>query len=111
MAGGLDDGHNCEVGIVYDSKTGARYGGQVAQSVLEVSLFEETGFVNELSGEIRLSDGIVARVTDRSVSDSMRGTYVWENIDTEGPETLVQLYRGPIRIFVNNSDSASFRGG
>jgi len=89
LVGGLDDENNCETGIFHDGKTGKSYGGQTAMSVLEISLSEENGFVSESSGEIRLSDGLVAKASDLSVMDSMRGTYVWEKIDSECPETLV----------------------
>jgi len=89
VVGGLDDENNCETGIFHNAKTGKSFGGQTATSVLEISLSEENGFVSESSGEICLSDGLVAKALDLSVMDSMRGTYVWEIIDLECPETLV----------------------
>jgi len=79
-------------------------------SVIEISLSKENGFVSELSGEIRLSDGLVAKALDLSVMDSMRGTYVWKKIDSECPETLVQLYRGDLKFFVNSTEAGSLVG-
>jgi hypothetical protein len=41
--------------------------------------------------------------------DSMEGTYVWVHTADACPRTLVQLYKGIIRIFSNHT--ASFDGG
>jgi len=98
VVGGLDDAGNCETGIFHDGKTGKSFRGQTATSVLEISLSEENGFVSESSGKIRLSESLVAKASDLCVMDSMRGTYVWEKIDSDCPDTLVQLYRGDLKF-------------
>jgi len=111
LVGVLDDENNCETGIFHDGKTGKSFGGQTETSVLEISLSEENGFVSELSGEIRLSEGLVAKTSDLGAMNSTRGTYIWEKVDSECPETLVQLYRGDLRFFVNSMEAGSLVGG
>jgi len=111
VVGGLDDSNNCKTGTFHNVKTGKSFWCQTAMSVLEISLSEENSFVSESSGEIRLSEGHIAKASDLSVMDSMRGTYMWEKMDSECPETLVQLCRGDLKFFVNSTEAGSFVGG
>jgi len=41
----------------------------------------------------------------------MRGTYVWEKVDSDCPDTLVQLYWGDLKFFVNSTEAGSLVGG
>ncbi len=49
--------------------------------------------------------GITAKATDLSLTDLVEGRYVWTHLEEECPRTLVQLYRGPIKIFTNRNSS------
>ncbi len=49
--------------------------------------------------------GITTKATDLSLTDSVEGMYVWTHLEEECPRTLVQLYRGPIKIFTNRNSS------
>jgi len=108
-AGDLDDAHHCSTGTL--TAGGKKLGYQTASNVYEVTLVEESARVNDLTGMIRLSDRIMAKYADRSVQDSMFGTFVWLTTPASCPDTLVSLYRGPIRVFQNITASASLTGG
>jgi len=108
-AGDLDDAGHCSTGTL--TAGGKKIGYQTASYVYEVTLIEETARVNDLTGMIRLSDRLVAKYADRSVQDSMFGTFVWVTTPASCPDTLVSLYRGPIRVFQNITASASLTGG
>ena len=66
--------------------------------------------MSDLSSTVRLSDGILARLADQTTMDSMRGTYVWSGHGPECPSGLVQLYRGPMKFYVNSTASVSLKG-
>ncbi len=42
---------------------------------------------------------------DLSLTDAVEGTFVWAHLEEEYPRTLVQLYRGTIKIFSNQTTS------
>jgi hypothetical protein len=50
-----------------------------------------------------VASSLTAKVADLSLTDSVEGTYVWNPL--ECPRALVQLYKGPIKIFSNRSTS------
>ncbi len=66
---------------------------------------EEYAKLNDLTGTITVASGIAAKVGDLSLMDNVEGTYVWTHLEEECPRTLVQLYRGPIKIFSNRSST------
>ncbi len=86
-------------------KEGKKLGGQAAQAVYEITATEEYARINDLSGIITFDSGISARIGDLGLMDSMEGTYVWAGVMEACPKTLVQLYRGMIRIFSNHMSS------
>ena len=67
-------------------------------------LFNKQGLVNDVLGTVRLTDNIMAKVGDESVRDSVRGTYVWTHQRLTCPDTISQIYRGPMKFYVNSSD-------
>jgi hypothetical protein len=77
--------------------------------VLEISLTEEFGKVNDMSGRIKLPGSIYAKISDRAAQDSLMGMMVWTHKETTCPQGMTQLYHGPIRIFSNKT--SSFVGG
>ena len=79
-------------------------GYQVAQRLVEILLFNKQGLVNDVLGTVRLTDNIMAKVGDESVRDSVRGTYVWTHQRLTCPDTISQIYRGPMKFYVNSSD-------
>jgi hypothetical protein len=99
IAGSLDRKHNCEVNTLVIGK----------QVIDYQSLTEDFGRVNDMSGQIKLPGNIYAETSDRAAQDSLMGTMVWSHKETTCPQGLTQLYRGPIRIFSN--ESSSFVGG
>ncbi len=78
---------------------------QVTQSILEVSVRMEWARVNEVSGMITTTSGLIAPVTDRSMMDTQDGTYVWEYSQEDCPDSIVQLYLGSIKVLSNSSTS------
>jgi len=78
---------------------------QVTQSILEVSVSMQWARVNEVSGMITTTSGLIAPVTDRSMIDTQDGTYVWEYSQEDCPDSIVQLYLGSIKVLSNSSTS------
>jgi hypothetical protein len=104
LAGDLDDEDNCEVGTVTTSD-GKTLKGMAAQGLYEITLREEFARMNELTGSLTLTSGVQARVTNKSISDSLEGTVVWEYDHMECPQTIVRLYKGMMKAYVNQSSS------
>ncbi len=59
--------------------------------------------VDEVSGMITTTSGLIAPVTDRSMMDTQDGTYVWEYSQEDCPDSIVQLYLGSIKVLSNSS--------
>jgi hypothetical protein len=95
LAGGLDDKSDCKVGIINLPNEQA-LGGQAAQGLYETTLREEFARLNELTGSLTLTSGIV---------DSLEGTVVWEYNSMACPQTIVRLYRGMMKVYVNQSST------
>ena len=110
LAGSLDDSNNCKVRQFQDTKTKKTYGYQVASSVVEVTLFREQGQVHDIEGTIKLTDNIITKVADESVRDALRGTYMWKHERLSCPDTISQIYRGPLKFYVNSLDT-NLKGG
>ena len=110
LAGGLDDANNCEVRQFQDAKTRKTYGNQVASRVVEVTLFCEQGQIHDIEGTIKLTDNIFTKEADESVKDALRGTYVWKHERLSCPDTISQIYRGPLKFYVNCSGT-NLEGG
>ncbi len=104
LAGDLDDEDNCEVGTVTTSD-GKTLKGMAAQGLYEITLREEFARMNELTGSLTLTSGVQARATDKSISDSLEGTVVWECDPMECPQTIIRLYKGMMKAYVNQSSS------
>jgi hypothetical protein len=100
LAGGLDDESRCEVGIV-TLPDGRVLGGQVAQGLYEITLREEFARLNELTGSLTLTSGVQAAAGDKSIVDSLEGTVVWEYDSMACPQTIIRLYRGMMKAYVN----------
>jgi hypothetical protein len=75
----------------------------VAQGLYEITLCEEFAKINELNGGITLSSGIQARVSDKSLTDSVEVTVVWEYDSMACPQIIVQLYKGFMKVYTNQS--------
>jgi hypothetical protein len=103
LASRLDDESRCEVGIVTfpDGKT---LNGQAAQGLYEITLREEFARLNELTGSLTLTSGVQAAAGDKSIVDSLEGTVVWEYDSMACPQTIVRLYRGMMKVYVNQSN-------
>ena len=110
LAGGLDDSGNFEVGQFQDAKTRKTYCYQVASRVVEVTLFRKQGQTHDIEGTIKLTDNIITKVADESVKDALRGTYVWKHERLSCPDTISQIYRGPLNFYVNSSNT-NLEGG
>jgi hypothetical protein len=104
LARDLDDEDNCEVGTVTTSG-GTTLKGMAAQGLYEITLREEFASMNELTGSLTLTSGVQARATDKSISDSLEGTVMWEYDPMECPQTIVRLYSGIMKAYVNQSSS------
>jgi hypothetical protein len=102
LSGTMDDDSNCEAGIISFPNEKAM-SGQVAQGLSEITLKEEFARLNELTGSITLSSGLKARVSNKSLVDSLEGTVVWEYDLMACPQTIVQMYRGLMKVYVNQS--------
>ncbi len=78
-------------------------GGQAAQGLFKITLRDEFARLNELTASRMLSSGVQARVSDKSLMDSLEGTVVWEYNSMACPQMIVQLYRGLMKVYVNQS--------
>ncbi len=104
LAGGLDDESRCEVGIV-TLPDGKVLNGQVAQGLYEITLREEYARLNELTGRLTLTSGVQAAAGDKSIVDSLEGMVVWEYDSMACPQTIVRLYRGMMKAYVNQTNT------
>jgi hypothetical protein len=104
LTGGLDDESRCEVGIV-TLPDGKVLNGQVAQGLYEITLKEEYARLNELTGSLTLTSGVQAAAGDKSIVDSLEGTVVWEYDTMACPQTIVRLYRGMMKAYVNQTNT------
>ena len=109
VAGDLDDAGNCATGTVTNPNTGAKFGYQTAQQVFEITLSEQFASMDDMTGNLRLPGDILARAADMGIKDSLAGTFVWDKPNSACPDTLVQLYRGVIKVYANVS--TTFSGG
>jgi hypothetical protein len=89
VADGLDDGHHCQTGSVSVGSQVLEY--QATQAILEITLWEDFGKVNDVHGTIKLPGGVQAKVTNQAVSDSLVGTIVRKHKTTTCPGGLTQL--------------------
>ena len=83
--------------------------GQTAQAIYHITTRTEQARVNDIEMTIKMASGIRARISDKSVVDSLEGCYIWETNKTTCPDSLVTLYKGPIKVFSNST--ASLSGG
>jgi hypothetical protein len=104
LAGGLDDESRYEVGIV-TLPDGKVLDGQAAQGLYEITLREEFARLNELTGSLTLTSGVQAAAGDKSIVDSLEGMVVWEYDPMACPQTIVRLYRGMMKAYVNQSNT------
>jgi hypothetical protein len=104
LTGGLDDESRCEVGVV-TLPDGKVLNGQVAQGLYEITLQEEFARLNELTGSLTLTSGVQAAAGDKSLVDSLEGTVVWEYDAMACPQTIVKLFRGMMKAYVNQTNT------
>jgi hypothetical protein len=104
LASGLDNESRCEVGIV-TFPDGKALNGQAAQGLYEITLREEFARLNKLTGSLTLTLGVQAAAGDKSIVDSLEGTVVWEYDSMACPQTIVRLYRGMMKAYVNQSNT------
>jgi hypothetical protein len=96
LSGGLDDGSDCEAGII-SFPNGKTIGGQAVQGLYEITLREEFARLNELTGSLTLTSGVQAMAGNKSMVDSLEGTVVWEYDSMACPQTIV------MKVYVNQS--------
>ncbi len=104
LAGDLDDEDNCKVGAV-TTRDGKTLKGMTSQGLYEITLREEFARMNELTGSLTLTSGVQARAADKSISNSLEGTVVWEYDPMECPQTIVKLYKGMMKAYVNQTST------
>ncbi len=78
-------------------------GGQAAQGLYEITFREEYARLNELTGSLTLTSGMQAMAGDKSMVDSLEGTVVWVYDSMACPKMIVRLYRGMMKVYVNQS--------
>jgi hypothetical protein len=104
LAGGLDDESRCEVGIV-TFPHGKTLNGQATQGLYEIMLREEFARLNELTGSLTLTSRVQAAAGDKSIVDSLEGTVMWEYDSMACPQTIVRIYRGMMKAYVNQTNT------
>jgi hypothetical protein len=104
LTGGLDDESRCEVGIV-TLPDGRVLNRQVAQGLYEITLREEFAWLNELTGSLTLTSGVQAAAGNKSLVDSLEGTVVWEYDAMACPQTIVKLFRGMMKVYLNQTNT------
>jgi len=75
---------------------------QTAQSIYEITVWEEMARVNDIAGTITMLCGVQSKLADKAVLDSTEGTFVWLHSKQDCPENLVSIYVGPIKIYTNS---------
>jgi hypothetical protein len=103
LTGGLDDESRCEVGVV-TLPDGRVLNGQVAQGLYKITLREEFARLNELTGSLTLTSGVQSAAGDKSLVDSLEGTVVWEYDAMACHQTIVKLFRGMMKAYVNQTN-------
>jgi len=76
---------------------------QTTTAVYEVTVIKQWARANEVSGMLTMSLRIMVPLPDKSAPDSMEGTFVWDYSQESCPDTLVQLYLGPMKVLTNVS--------
>jgi hypothetical protein len=104
LSGGLDDDSRCEVGMV-TLPDGKVLNGLAAQGLYEITLREEFARLNELTGSLTLTSGVQARAADKSIVDSLEGAVVWDYNSMDCPQTIIRLYRGMMKAYVNQTNT------
>jgi hypothetical protein len=104
LSGGLDDESRCEVGMA-TLPSGKVLNRLASQGLYEVTLREEFVRLNELTGSLTLTSGVQARAADKSIVDSLEGTIVWEYDSMDCPQTIIRLYRGMMKVYVNQTNT------
>ncbi len=60
--------------------------------------------MNELAGTVTLSTGVQARLSLKILLDSLEGTVVWEFDPMACPLMIVQLYKGLMKVYINQTN-------
>jgi hypothetical protein len=100
LSGNLDGGSNREAGTI-SFPNGKTLCGQTAKGLNEITLREELDKMNELTSSIMLSSSVQARVSKKSLVDSLEGTEMLEYDSMACPQMRIQLYRVLIKIYTN----------
>ncbi len=61
--------------------------------------------MNELTGSLTLTSGVQAAAGDKSIVDSLEGMVVWEYDSIACPQTIVRLYRGMRKAYMNQTNT------
>ncbi len=61
--------------------------------------------MNKLTGSLMLTSGVQARAANKSIVDSLEGTVVWEYDPMECPQTILKLYKGMMKAYVNQTST------
>ena len=77
--------------------------GQTTTAIYKVTVIKLWARVNEVSGMLTMSSGIMVPLPDKSAQESTEGAYVWDYLQESCPDTLVQLYLGPMKVLTNAS--------
>ncbi len=88
LSGNLDDNSNCEAGMI-NFPNGKILGGQAALGLYEIALRKKFAKMSELTGSLTLSSGLQARVSNKSLVNSLEGTVVWKYNSMAYPQMLV----------------------
>jgi hypothetical protein len=80
LHGDLTDGSYCET-VVLELIGGRKIGCQATQTVYEITVLEEYAKLNDLMGTITVASGLSAKVADLSLTDSVKGTYMWTHLE------------------------------
>jgi hypothetical protein len=102
LSRGLDDDSACEAGMV-TLPNGKVLNGLASQGLYEITLREEFARLNKLTGSLTLTSVVQVRAADRSIVDSLEGTVLCEYDSMDCPQTIVRLYRGMMKAYVNQT--------
>ncbi len=71
----------------------------------KITLQEEFARLNELTGSLTLTSGMQAAAGDKSLVDSLEGNVEWEYDTMACPQTIVKLFRGMMKAYVNQTNT------
>ncbi len=94
--GSRDKDGNCKT-TTFTSE-GVEYTGSYEEVFIDAVIKQTRGIIDYTTGDIRFTNGIVARATDLMLRDSIEGLMIWYQPAVKCDKTVSEVYRGAAEI-------------